>query len=181
MKIYTKTGDQGQTSLLGGARVAKSCRRLELLGTIDELNSNLGVTMSLLQGEPAFDLLERTQRQLFAIGAELARPDLSESSVGDWIADWTSQLESEIDRHDRKLKPLTNFILPGGGYVAASLHLARAVCRRAERVFFAEPMAGGAPVGVYLNRLGDWLFVLARLVNQAEGRSESIWSSETEK
>ena len=175
MKIYTKSGDQGKTSLLGGQRVDKNNRRIELLGTLDELNSVLGLALSAPTSQSAGHLLERTQRQLFAVGAELARPDLAPSRLFEKATDWTGQLEREIDQHVERLPPLANFILPGGSPAAAAIHLARSVCRRAERIFFAEPVPDGQWVGVYLNRLGDWLFVLARLVNQADHQAEAIW------
>lgn len=175
MKIYTKGGDFGQTSLLGGERVDKSDRRIELLGALDELSSVLGLAHSLPLPGPAADLVTRTQRQLFALGAELARRDLAQSPLSPRASQWTEQLEQEIDRHEAQLAPLTNFILPGGSSAAAAIHLSRSICRRVERTFFAESISGGQWVGVYLNRLGDWLFVLARWVNQSDGRSETIW------
>ncbi len=175
MKIYTKSGDQGQTSLLGGQRVGKNNRRIELLGTLDELNSVLGLALSAPTSRSAGHLLERTQRQLFTVGAELARLDLAQSRLLEKANDWTGQLEREIDEHVERLPPLANFILPGGSPAAAAIHLARSVCRRAERIFFAEQVPDGQWVGVYLNRLGDWLFVLARLVNQANHQTETIW------
>ncbi len=177
MKIYTKTGDQGRTSLLGGLRVEKSDPRIELLGTLDELNSVLGIAVNQSRAEDSTHLIERTQRQLFALGAELARPDLGKSKLCERVASWTAELEQEMDQHSDRLPPLANFILPGGSSAAATIHLARSVCRRAERVYFGQPIADSQWVGVYVNRLGDWLFVLARLVNQTEGKTESIWVS----
>lgn len=177
MKIYTKSGDHGQTSLLGGQRVDKSNPRIELLGMLDELNSVLGLTLSFPTSETATELLRRTQRQLFAIGAELARLDPGQSTLRDRATKWTEQLEREIDQHEDRLSPLANFILPGGCSSAAAIHLARSVCRRVERSFFAEPVPQSQWIGVYLNRLGDWLFVLARLVNQTERQTETIWLS----
>jgi cob(I)alamin adenosyltransferase len=109
------------------------------------------------------------------VGAELARLDLAQSQLRERGEVWTAQLEREMDQHTEQLPPLANFILPGGGPAAAAIHLARSVCRRAERIFFAEPVPDGQWIGVYLNRLGDWLFVLARLVNQADHQREAIW------
>ncbi len=177
MKIYTKTGDQGRTSLLGGLRVEKSDPRIELLGTLDELNSVLGIAANQSRDEVSARLLERTQRQLFALGGELARHDLGKSNLRERVTAWTAELEQEMDQHTARLPPLANFILPGGSSSAATIHLARSICRRAERVYFGQPIADSQWVGVYVNRLGDWLFVLGRLVNQTDGKTESIWIS----
>jgi cob(I)alamin adenosyltransferase len=175
MKIYTKTGDQGQTSLLGGQRVGKDSSRIELIGTLDELNSVVGLALAF-GAQPVEAALIRTQRQLFALGAELARSEPGASAFCDRLADWTAELEREIDRFTEGLPPLANFILPGGAAAAAAVHLARAVCRRLERVFFSQPFVQGQAIGAYLNRLGDWLFVVARSINQSQGKTETIWN-----
>lgn len=175
MKIYTKRGDQGRTSLLGGAHVAKHCVRIELLGTIDELNSVIGTALSHRPDNESAVQLVRIQKQLFALGALLARPGSVSESDQPPVSAWIVELESEIDRMDAALPPLTHFILPGGSAPGAAVHFARAVCRRAERAFFAESIENRELAGAYLNRLGDWLFVLARRINHAAQMPEPIW------
>jgi cob(I)alamin adenosyltransferase len=177
MKIYTKTGDHGQTSLLYGQRVQKSDPRIELLGTLDEFNSVLGLAVSLSQNVDDSGKLERTQRQVFELGAELANADSAASKLSEHAKAWIAELEREIDELTERLPALKNFILPGGSQDAAAVHLARSVCRRAERLYFAQPSPAREWIGVYLNRLGDWLFVLARRLNQIAGKSETIWKS----
>lgn len=169
MKIYTKTGDQGQTGLFGGARVSKASARVDVYGEVDELNSMLGATRAH-GGEPRTDgMLHQIQSELFTVGAELAtRPDkdanVGVSLLGD--ADVES-LEHAIDELERDLPALTTFILPGGCAQAAFLHLSRTTCRRAERKLVA--LADNEPVRPelirYLNRLSDLLFVMARHAN----------------
>lgn len=180
MKIYTKSGDQGLTGLLGGMRVAKSDPRIELLGTLDELNSVLGLAASMSPDQASRGVLERTQRQLFALGAELAQPESKKSTLREQAEAWTIELEREIDQKTERLPPLVNFILPGGSPTAATIHLARSVCRRTERTYFGHQPSNVPWIGIYLNRLGDWLFVLARWVNHLEGKSESIWKAGSE-
>ena len=172
MKIYTKTGDAGETSLYGGSRVPKSHLRIEAIGAVDELNAYLGV---LDMGE-----LTRIQNELFTLGADLATPADTNSKLKILRIDaaCVALLEKEIDAWTEKLPQLTNFILPGGSKVAAQLHLARAICRRAERsvVRLAEIDAKlNKNILKYLNRLSDWLFVLARKVNADAGVAENIW------
>ncbi len=181
MKIYTKTGDAGKTGLIGGARVAKDDLRLNCCGTLDELNAALGMT-SAQAGAAADDQLihrlARVQGELFVIGAALAAPPgkgtglpaLAESSI--------TALETEIDAAESQLRPLHNFILPGGSETAARLHQSRAICRRAERVIvqFASQQPVEALILKYLNRLGDWLFVQARLANHRAGVPDVPWT-----
>ena len=178
MKIYTKTGDGGQTSLFGGGRVAKHHLRVEAYGTIDELNSVLGVARAANPRGQTDDWLEKVQNQLFHLGSDLATPLDAET---DWIcrleAADVAWLERSIDGMNEELKPLRNFILPGGTPAAAQLQVARAVCRRAERLIAAlmtsEPLS--EQTLPYVNRLSDWLFTLARYENMKAGENESKW------
>lgn len=179
-KIYTKTGDDGTTGLFGGARVAKDSLRIESYGTVDELNSVLGLARAHgLAGEHE-ELVATIQEQLFVLGADLASPHgamknfpLPRVTEADVMC-----LERAIDRLEENLPPLKNFILPGGAAAGAALHLGRTVCRRAERVVVMlsheEPEIGPLPKK-YLNRLSDLLFVLARAVNHAAGAPEHPW------
>ncbi|HEX2905239.1 MAG TPA: cob(I)yrinic acid a,c-diamide adenosyltransferase [Phototrophicaceae bacterium] len=183
MKIYTKTGDDGTTSLFSGGRVLKTHLRVEAYGTVDELNSVLGVARAH-QPSPQTDAwLAQIQRQLFHLGADLATPlDAKSEWVVRMDADTITWLETRIDEMTAALPPLKNFILPGGSLAAAQLHIARTVCRRAERVAvaLAEYEAIGDHVLPYLNRLGDFLFVLARWENQQAGVPEAKWTASGE-
>ncbi len=178
MKIYTRTGDEGQTSLFAGGRVGKDHIRLHAYGTVDELNSLLGVVLAA--GTPArlSDSIRRVQGDLFIVGADLATPlDAASSHVLRLGPTHTQMLEAEIDGWDTLLPPLKHFILPGGTPAAALLHQARTVCRRAERWVVALQGAESLNGEVlrYLNRLSDWLFVAARLANQEAGVAEIPW------
>lgn len=181
MRIYTRTGDTGETGLFGGGRVAKDNPRVAAYGDVDELNSALGVVRA---AEPAllFDAeLEAIQRDLFAIGGHLATPDPEKVRAALERATLSSariqDFETAIDAADAELPPLRAFVLPAGTAKAAALHLARTVCRRAERSVVA--LAREHPVPelflVYLNRLSDYLFTLARLANLRDGRGDVIW------
>ena len=178
MKIYTKTGDKGETGLFGGRRVRKDHPRIAAYGDVDELNALLGLARRL-NDRPELDrILQKIQNDLFDLGAVLATPDPGRLRGGSFIRrEDISALEEEIDRLDRDLPPLRNFILPGGSELAANLHLARTVCRRAEReiVALAEKEPVGEEVLGYINRLSDFLFVLARWVNFKEEFPESRW------
>lgn len=178
MKIYTKTGDKGETSLFGGERVSKDALRIEAYGTVDELNSLLGVVRSLKPDGEVGTILERIQNDLFALGADLATPQSSSNTkVPRMETRHAEELEPIIDSLESKLRPLKAFILPGGSPVGAHLHLARTVCRRGERLVVKLSKSeniGTAPV-VYLNRLSDLLFVLARYANHLEGEQETEW------
>jgi cob(I)alamin adenosyltransferase len=176
MKIYTKAGDDGSTGLIGGGRVQKSDPRLECIGAIDELNAAIG--WSAVASAQLSSKLRAVQNELFVIGSLLACPDehppahlpsLEESSIG--------RLEMEIDTATAQLEPLRNFILPGGSEASARLHLARAVCRGAERVIvtFSLDRPVSRTVITYLNRLSDWLFVQARFANHAAGVKDIVW------
>jgi cob(I)alamin adenosyltransferase len=181
MKIYTKTGDTGQTGLFGGGRVSKDDPRVEAYGDVDELNACLGVARAVEIMPRIDEVLVPIQRDLFSIGALLATPDLEK--MHDHLAkariddDRIVSLEKEIDACDRELEPLRAFIVPGGTPKAASLHIARTVCRRAERRVISLQKEVEIPqiVVVYLNRLSDLLFTLARVANTRAGAGEVTW------
>jgi len=181
MKIYTKTGDAGDTGLFGGGRVPKSHPRVEAYGDVDELNAVLGVVRAAEQMPRIDEVLVPIQRDLFAIGALLATPDrdkmhqhLEKARVDDARI---AELERAIDAGDAELEPLRSFIVPGGSPKAAALHVARTVCRRAERrvVSLSEKVEVNQTLIEYLNRLSDFLFVMARVVNHREGKEEILW------
>jgi cob(I)alamin adenosyltransferase len=178
MKIYTKTGDDGSTGLFGGGRVPKSDARIECYGTVDELNAALGVARVIASGSIADSLL-RVQHELFVVGAHLATPEDSPHTRSLPLLDeaMIGRLEMEIDTTEAELEPLRNFILPGGGELAARLHLSRTICRRAERVLveFANDRPVAATIVTYMNRLSDWLFVMARLANKRAGVADIMW------
>jgi cob(I)alamin adenosyltransferase len=179
MKIYTRTGDDGTTGLFSGGRVAKTHLRVVAYGTVDELNSVIGVARSLRPGEQADGWLEQVQNQLFHLGADLATPLQAENDHAVRVgAEEIAWLEETIDRMTGELPELKNFILPGGTPAAAYLHVARTICRRAERC--AIQLAGAEAINEhlvpYLNRLSDWLFVLARRENHRAGVPEEKWS-----
>ena len=179
-KIYTKTGDEGKTSLIGGTKVSKSDLRIESYGTIDELNSFIGMVSDYVQDEPVKKVLKEIQDRLFTIGSSLACdpnkeslmkiPDLKEADI--------RGLEEEIDRMQLILPPMRSFILPGGHIAVSTTHVTRCVCRRAERLCvhlkdqqeFVEPL-----VIIYLNRLSDYLFVLARYIGHLLHVAEIPW------
>lgn len=174
MKIYTKGGDAGETGLVGGARVSKTDLRIEALGTLDELNACLGVARAL--GEPLLDVeLDRIQAELFSLGAQVATPP-DDSRKTDMDLGPIEVLEGEIDCWSEALPPLRNFILPGGTKLAAHLHLARTICRRAERVVSRLPEVSHQPnQAAYLNRLSDWLFMAARWANHSAHVEDVLW------
>lgn len=178
MKIYTKTGDQGETSLFSGGRVPKHHLRVESYGTIDELNSVLGVVRASQPSSQTDEWIETVQNQLFHLGADLATPL---DAKADWVvrikAEQITWLEETIDNMTEDLVPLTNFILPGGTIASAQLHIARTVCRRAERLVSAlqQEEAISEHVIAYINRLSDWLYTLARFENKQAGEAESKW------
>ena len=180
MKIYTKTGDTGDTGLFGGPRVRKDDPRIEAYGTVDELNSVLGMARATVLPADIDHLIARIQNELFSVGAELATPKPDTAGfriIGELHVE---ALEREIDHHESSLKPLREFILPGGCVAAAHLHLARTVCRRAERRVVTLAVVAVETVSpeiiVYLNRLSDLLFVLARAVNKQSGESDVPWT-----
>jgi cob(I)alamin adenosyltransferase len=178
MKIYTKAGDDGHTGLFGAGRVAKDDLRIEAIGTLDELSAAIGLVRSSDPDvEPVHDLLRTIQDDLFVVGAQLASPLTPCPSSGTIVASDVQRLETAIDQFDAQLPPLRQFILPGGSAEGAQLHLARVVCRRAERRLVALSHHAELPDFVlpYLNRLSDLLFVLARWVNQQMGMTERPW------
>lgn len=172
MKIYTRTGDSGETSLLGGTRVGKNDPRIEAYGTIDELSSFLGVARAAWSASPIDGELAQIQNDLFDVGARLSAVDASR--FGGVDASRIGELEAAIDAMERDLKPLTNFILPGGSAAAAHLHVARTVCRRAERLVVALGTDQETTIR-YLNRLSDYLFVAARFANAKQGVDDVPW------
>ena len=176
MKIYTKTGDAGETGLFGGPRVRKDHARIEAFGTVDELNSHLGVVRTLPAAAPIDPLLRRIQCELFDLGAQLATPGAAVERIGNRHVE---ALEGAIDQHEAMLEPLANFILPTGTPLAATIHVARTVCRRAERrvVKLASMPDTVVPANAieYLNRLGDLLFVLARHANARDNVADDPW------
>jgi cob(I)alamin adenosyltransferase len=176
VKIYTKTGDEGKTSLLGGTRVPKDDDRIEAYGTVDELNASIGVVRALWLDSPLDGLFETIQNDLFDVGAHLAAAEARDRFPG-VAPEAAGRLEEAIDAMESDLEPLRAFILPGGSPAAAELHVARTVCRRAERrvVALAEKESVAAAVIVYLNRLSDFLFVAARTANRVAGVEDVVW------
>jgi cob(I)alamin adenosyltransferase len=180
MKIYTKTGDQGTTSLWGGRRVSKAHLKIEAYGTVDELNALIGLLRDQEVNFLRKELLKAIQDRLFTVGAALAMDSSKENlKKPDIIEEDLLLLESEIDRMDTFLPPLKNFILPGGHQSVSFCHLARTVCRRAERCVIAlhEIETVEDLIIKYLNRLSDYLFVLGRLMAQELGADEITWNS----
>lgn len=179
MKIYTKTGDQGMTSLVGGQRVPKNSARLESYGTVDELNSHIGMVRALAGVSPAADELVEIQRRLFDAGGYLA------TEPGDTFAKVAIReedilfLEQAIDRMDAVLPPMRHFVLPGGTPAVSACHIARTVCRRAERriLDLATQSDVDALLIKYVNRLSDYLFILARQLAHDEGAEELKWEA----
>jgi cob(I)alamin adenosyltransferase len=177
MKIYTKTGDTGETGLFGGPRVRKDCPRIEAYGTVDELNAVLGLARAEALSSDVDLLLARVQNELFELGAELATPDAQGKKTATLGEENVAALEAAIDRHEALLPPLKQFILPGGTRAAALMHLSRTVCRRAERrlITLAAAEQVSPNLIIYLNRLSDLLFVLARSVNHSASRADVPW------
>lgn len=191
MKIYTKTGDKGKTRLVGGECVDKNNPRVECYGTVDELNSHLGLSLCQITKEPSLQALGteilRIQHELFNLGSLLACEDaLQLPRLPQINKERILQLENSIDAMTETLAPLKNFILPGGSEISAQLHIARTVCRRTERhtvelIGLLRDALSAAETDclehclVYLNRLSDYLFVAARFANQKQGRFDQIW------
>ena len=185
MKIYTKTGDKGETSLYGGTRVSKAAARVESYGTLDELNAFIGLAKAEISDEKVLNQLQKIQFDLFTVGSEAATPTdklllangksrldlmISEKEI--------SELELWMDDLNAELEPLQFFILPSGGKAAASVHVCRTVCRRAERtmVFLNETEEVRPELIKYLNRLSDYLFILARYISKISGEKEEYWN-----
>lgn len=185
MKIYTKTGDKGETSLYGGTRVSKAAARVESYGTLDELNAFIGLAKAEISDEKVLNQLQKIQFDLFTVGSEAATPTdkmllangknrldvmISEKEI--------TELELWMDDFDAELEPLRFFILPSGGKAAATVHVCRTVCRRAERamVFLNETEEVRPELIKYLNRLSDYLFILARYISKISGEKEEYWN-----
>ncbi|MBL4679010.1 MAG: cob(I)yrinic acid a,c-diamide adenosyltransferase [Mucilaginibacter sp.] len=178
MKIYTKTGDKGHTSLIGGTRVPKHHLRIEAYGTVDELNSYIGLIRDQDVKQHDKDMLKEIQDRLFTIGSSLASdPERSKMVIPDLYDTDIGLLEKEMDRMNETLPALKHFILPGGSTTASYCHLARCVCRRAERlsVHLSEQSKVDEKVVMYLNRLSDYLFTLARMVVHERNLPENQW------
>lgn len=178
MKIYTKTGDKGTTGLFGGRRVSKDSPRITAYGEIDELNAVMGIVKSETAHQPLKDTIAEIQNALFICGAELATP-MPDPKIPVITSAQVDQLERQIDAITENLPPMKHFILPGGSKTAAYLHLARTVCRRAERSVVRLSQLPGENVSqwviIFLNRLSDFLFIMARLANQLENIPDVPW------
>jgi cob(I)alamin adenosyltransferase len=179
-KIYTKTGDKGSTSLIGGTKVPKSHLRIEAYGTVDELSSWIGLCRDLLTDEAARNILQEVQDRLFTMNASLACDPEKEPKlrIPDLKEEDTTLLEKEMDRMNEAIPPMKSFILPGGHPTLSQLHVARCVCRRAERCCVRLHLEGEEVDGIilkYLNRLSDYLFVLARYTGHQMGIEEIPW------
>ncbi|MEI8213721.1 MAG: cob(I)yrinic acid a,c-diamide adenosyltransferase [Planctomycetota bacterium] len=181
MKIYTKTGDAGTTGLFGGPRVSKDDARICAYGSVDELNAVIGIARSTRLSELLESVLDKVQHQLFSIGAELATPDPDAHHLKWDGTPHVLELEDCIDSLEETLAPLRNFILPGGSPQAAHLHLARTVCRRVEREIVRlghdSRVSDVSHIIIYLNRLSDLLFVMARVANLHQGVADVPWQS----
>ena len=182
VKIYTRTGDEGETGLFGGPRVRKDAARVEAYGDVDELNAVIGVARAQIDDDALAGRLQAIQSQLFDVGGELATPDVDEREAKGQVvarveAEAVAEIEAWIDVLEAELEPLAHFILPGGDPAAAALQQARAVCRRAERrVVTLDALEGVSGEALrYLNRLSDLLFVLARVVNHRARVEEPRW------
>ena len=177
-KIYTKTGDDGSTGLIGGKRISKSSQRIITYGAIDELNSSIGMALSSKLDDDIHDLLEKIQNDLFVVGADLANPDMKISS-NRITENMVKFLETNIDKFEGELSPITYFILPGGDTYAAQVHLARAISRRAEAhiVQLSEKEEINKTCQIYMNRLSDLLFVIARVINKRKMIKDIAWKS----
>lgn len=179
MKIYTRTGDKGKTSLIGGKRVSKTHQRLEAYGTIDELNAHIGLLLAQLPAdESERTTLLQVQNILFVVGAQLATPPEVSSPLA-VTPEMLSTLEEAIDRIEAALPSLKAFVLPGGTQAASQCHVCRTVCRRAERRVLALASRATIPSELtsYLNRLSDYLFVLSRKINNEQGMQEIFWQN----
>ena len=172
MKIYTKTGDEGKTSLFDNSRVWKSDERIMSYGAIDELNSSLGIALSLELDPEIKDILIKIQNDLFIVGSDLANPNMSDKKIRT-TSEMITFLEQKIDLLEPQLEPLTSFILPGGTLLASIIHLSRTISRRAELSKIEEINRDAA---IYLNRLSDLMFVLARSINNRKKIPDIVWN-----
>lgn len=178
MKVYTKTGDEGTTGLIGGTRVPKDHVRIEAYGSVDELNAHIGFLRDQAGMKSYQERLVQIQEQLFTMGSHLANdPEKSKMKLPEFLDEFTHDLEKDIDSMEEELPAMTNFILPGGHPSVSVCHIARCVCRRAERATIALHHSSNINTGlmVYLNRLSDYLFVLSRKIAQDLGAEETPW------
>jgi len=176
MKIYTKTGDEGKTSLFDNSRVWKSDQRIMSYGAVDELNSSLGVALSMELDSEIKDILVKLQNDLFIVGSDLANPNMTDKKIRT-TKEMITFLEQKIDLLEPQLEPLTSFILPGGSLLASILHLSRTISRRAEThvVALSQSEEINQDAAVYLNRLSDLMFILARAINHRKNISDIVW------
>ena len=176
MKIYTKTGDEGKTSLFDNSRVWKSDERIMSYGSVDELNSSLGIALSLELDNEIKEILVKIQNDLFIVGSDLANPNMTDKKIRT-TEEMIKFLEQKIDLLEPQLEPLTSFILPGGTLLASILHLSRTISRRAEThiVALSKKEEINKDAAVYLNRLSDLLFILARAINNRKKISDIVW------
>ena len=178
MKIYTKTGDEGKTSLFDNSRVWKSDARIMSYGVVDELNSSLGIALSLELIPEIKDILIKIQNDLFIVGSDLANPNMSDKKIRT-TPEMITFLEQKIDLLEPQLKPLTSFILPGGTLLASIIHMSRTISRRAEThvVELSKTQEINKEAVIYLNRLSDLMFVLARTINNRKNMPDIVWKS----
>ena len=176
MKIYTKTGDEGKTSLFDNSRVWKSDQRIMSYGAVDELNSSLGIALSLELDSEIKDILIKLQNDLFIVGSDLANPNMSDTKIRT-TPEMITFLEQKIDLLEPQLEPLTSFILPGGTLLASILHLSRTISRRAEThvIALSQNEEINKDAAIYLNRLSDLMFIMARAINQRKNISDIVW------
>ena len=176
MKIYTKTGDEGKTSLFDNSRVWKSDQRIMSYGAVDELNSSLGIALSMELDPEIKEILIRLQNDLFIVGSDLANPDMSDKKIRT-TKEMITFLEQKIDLIEPQLEPLTSFILPGGSLLASILHLSRTISRRAEThvIALSQNESINKDAAIYLNRLSDLMFILARAMNQRKNIPDVVW------
>ena len=176
MKIYTKTGDEGKTSLFDNSRVWKSDQRIMSYGAVDELNSSLGIALSLELDSEIKDILIKLQNDLFIVGSDLANPNMSDNKIRT-TPEMITFLEQKIDLLEPQLEPLTSFILPGGTLLASILHLSRTISRRAEThvIALSQNEEINKDAAIYLNRLSDLMFILARAINHRKNISDIVW------
>ena len=176
MKIYTRTGDDGTTGLQGGSRISKSNYRIKAYGAVDEINAKIGIIISNKIDEDINDLLLKIQNDLFVVGSDLSNPDLSDKK-NRVNPEMIENIEKSIDQFEKDLPPITNFILPGGHPVASLMHEARTITRRAETEMISldEQEKVNTECKIYLNRLSDLFFVIARIINKRMGVNDIIW------
>ena len=176
MKIYTRTGDDGTTGLQGGSRISKSNYRIKAYGAVDEINAKIGIIISNKIDEDINDLLLKIQNDLFVVGSDLSNPDLSDKK-NRVNPEMIENIEKSIDQFEKDLPPITNFILPGGHPVASLMHEARTITRRSETEMISldEQEKVNIECKIYLNRLSDLLFVIARIINKRMGVNDIIW------